>query len=511
MVPLIAARVNAGMNTSLDAADIDPSAITDGLNLRIRYDKTTRRRGTEYFGDTAPDNEKVLALYNFKDYTGAGTLFRFTKDGIFRDPENWTPLTGTLTGSETDRFNIATAFNKVVFTNNGVDEIQVIDLATDEFDQLGNAPRYKYCTVFANRVVGANYVESGTESPIQVGWSGDGNPTEWSPNNDISAGASNIMESPGDTADFITGVFGFTNVMVLLRERSLWVATKNPIASNPFSFYADVPGIGCGCPFSTAVIPGGLVFADHRTQKVYAYTPGQQPTSISTNIEKGLFASIDKPGEVFGSYDNRNNEYSLAVPLAGTSVVRVWTFNFRTQAWAYDERIGLSAISDIEGAAQELTIDQLVGNIDDLVGNIDDLVGEVSSATSRLYGYSDGTLQLERLSGDNDAGLEYTARLVSKTFNLDITDQYICQVATEFYCRIPSTFLLYTSKDGGLNWTLARTDTITKVNQPVLLTYNKQIKCRKFTFKIESTIGDWDLLNYGLTVYRSGPSRATRP
>lgn len=508
MVPLVGAQVNKGMITTTDPADIPPEALEDAFNVRVRYDKTSRRRGTEDFGDTPPDTERVLALYNYKDNDGVGTFLRFTKDGIYRDPTAWTAIAGTLTGSDTDRFTIATAFSEIVFTNYGVDEIQLIDLTANTFAPLGNAPRYKFVTVFANRVVGGYLNDPTTPSPITIGWSADGNAAEWDPLVDQSAGQSPLIESPGDTADFITGVFGFTNVLIILRERSVWLATKQPIASAPFSAYAAVPGIGCNCPFSTAVIPGGLVFADQRTEKIYAYTPGELPQSISTAIEKDLFASISNPLEVFGSYDNRNNEYSISIPLVGTAIVRIWTFNFRTQAWSYDERINLSVISDIEGAAQELTIDDLTGTIDQLVGTIDSLVGDVSSATSRLYGFDDGTLQLERAAADTDAGTNYTASIVSKTFALPVFDQYMARCRYEFFVRTPSVISLYYSKDGGNTWTLARTDTITNTYVPYLLEWNRQVKCRKFTFKIESPSGDWDILDYELHVWRSGTSRA---
>jgi hypothetical protein len=508
LVPIVSARINSGMITTIDAEDIQDSALTSALNTRIRFDKTSRRRGTESFGDTPPDAFKILALYNFKDNAGVGTLIRFTKDGLYSDPASWTAITGTLTGSDSDRFNIAVAFNKIVFSNSGIDPIQVINLAGPSFTDLGDAPNYKYVTVFANRVVGANNATTGFENPIEVGWSGDGNITVWDSMTDQSAGSGPLIESPGDTADFITGVFGFTNVLIVLRERSLWVATKQPIAEAPFNFYADIPGIGCNCPYSAAVIPGGLVFADHRTQKIYVYSPGQQPTSISTNVELGLFAAISDPLQVFGSYDNRNNEYALAVPLVGSSVVRVWIFNFRTQAWSYDERLNLSCISDIEGAAQELVIDDLVGTIDDLTGTIDGLVGAVSQATSRLYGFSDGTLQIERASANTDNGINFDVEIISKTFALPITDQYISRMTYKIFARQPTTITLYYSKDGGKTWVLARVDTINNTYEPSLIEWNKQIKCKYFSWKMVSSTGDWDLIEYELHAYRSGTSRA---
>lgn len=511
LIPLIGARVNQGMITTLDASDIPPEALADAFNVRVRYDKTSRRRGTVAFGTPDPDTNKILALYNYKDLDGTGTLFRFTHAGIYRDPEAWTAIAGTLTGTTSDRFSIATAFSQVVFSNAGVDEIQVIDLLTDTFAQLGNAPRYKYVTVFANRVVGAYNNDPINPSPITIGWSGDGNITEWDPLVDQSAGSGPLIESPGDTSDFITGIYGFTNVMIILRERSIWLATKQPVAEDPFNTYAAVPGVGCNCPYSTAVIPGGIVFADQRTEKIYAYTPGELPQSISTNIEKQLFASIANPLDVFGSYDNRNNEYSISIPLVGTAITRVWTFNFRTQAWSYDERVNLSCISDIEGAAQELTIDDLTGTIDQLIGTIDQLVGEVTSATSRLYGFSDGSLELERLAADIDDDVPYTTSITSKTFYLPVIDAYVARTRYEFIARTPSIIALYYSTDGGKSWNLARTDTINDTDEPYLLEWNRQVKCRKFTFKIVSTQGDWDLIDYELDVWRSGTSRANSP
>lgn len=508
LIPLVGARINQGMITTLDPTDIPESALALAFNARVRYDKTSRRRGTVSFGTPDPDANKVLSLYNYKDNTGVGKFFRFTSAGIYYDPDSWTAIVGTLTGSDSDRFNIATAFTQIVFTNSGIDPIQLIDQVADTFAQLGNAPRYKYITVFANRVVGANNNDPTTPNPIELGWSGDGNIAEWDQLVDQSAGAGPLIESPGDNTDFITGVFGFTNVMITLRERSIWLSTKQPVAEDPFNNYAAVPGIGCNCPYSAAVIPGGIVFADQRTEKIYAYTPGDLPQSISTNIEKQLFASISDPLQVFGSYDNRNNEYSISIPLVGTTITRVWTFNFRTQAWAYDERINLSCISDIEGAAQELTIDDLTGTIDNLTGTIDELVGPTSSATSRLYGFADGSLELERLSSDIDDVNAYTTELVSKTFALPVLDQYVARTRYEFYCRTPSIIELWYSTNGGLTWTLARTDSISSTNEPYLLEWNRQVKCRKFTFKIVSTQGDWDLIDYELDVWRSGTSRA---
>src|SRR5690606_38652402 len=251
LIPIVGSKVSMGMITSLDPEDIPNEAVIDAANIRVRYDKTSRRPGTNLLEPTKPDSNTILKLYNFKRNSGDQDFIRFTADGLYRrGASSWIPIVGTLTGSVTDRYSVVTAFDKLVFSNNGVDNIQVVDISTDTFAPLGNAPRYKYITAFANRIIGAYYNETGTENPAQVGWSADQLITEWDPLTDISAGSGPLIESPGDLADFITGIQGFTNVLVITRERSIWLATKNPSASQPLNFFCAIPGIGCGCPHS---------------------------------------------------------------------------------------------------------------------------------------------------------------------------------------------------------------------------------------------------------------------
>lgn len=513
LIPLIGSKVNLGMITSLDPEDIPSEALTDASNVRIRYDKTSRRPGTILLDPAKPDSETVLKLYNFKRNSGDQDFIRFTALGLHkRGGVAWTPITGVLTGTIANRFSVVTAFDRLVFSNDGVDEIQVADSGVATFARLGNAPRYRYITAFANRIVGAYYNETGTENPAQVGWSADQDIDEWDPINDVSAGSGPLIESPGDLADFITGIQGFTNVLVITRERSIWLATKNPSASEPFNFFAAIPGIGCGCPHSIAVVPGGIAFADQRTQKVYVYTPGSEaPTSISTNIELDLFRAISDPLAVFGSFDNRNSEYSLAVPIPGTALVRVWTFNFRTQGWSYDERLNVSSIADVEAVGQELTIDDLVGTINGLIGTIDELENDSGSSTSRLYGRTDGEIDIERLSALDDSGVAYTSNIESKTFILPVTALYVARVRYEVYCTLETEFSLYYSKDGGNSWILARTDIITDLRKPIYIEWNKQVKTKRFNFRIETPNGAWDILQYEINVYQSGPTRADSP
>jgi len=123
---LTASNLIGGMNVSKDTGDIENESMVIAKNVRIRYDKISKRYGLSILGATKPDSNKILGTFGFKKYDASGTIIRFTKDGLYKNPTAWSAITGTLTGADTNRFQIASAFNQVVFTN-GVDPIQVIN------------------------------------------------------------------------------------------------------------------------------------------------------------------------------------------------------------------------------------------------------------------------------------------------------------------------------------------------------------------------------------------------
>src|SRR5215203_245068 len=515
-------RVNAGMITTIDPADIPPGAMQLIKNATVRHDVTARRAGSVFTrqGDpapilpTKPDSNPVLKVAHFKKADGSPYTLRFTPFGIYQlSGSSWTPLVGTLDGETRDRIQTTVVLDQLVFSNNGANNIQLFDTATASFGNLGNAPKYRYVTGAFNRVVGA---ARRNEAEHEIGWSGENNIEEWDQAVDHTAGSTPLVDSPADLSDFITGVFSYSNILVILRERSVWVANKQPIPQNPFYFAAAVPNIGCDSPFSATLIGNGLAWLDRRSATVYAYQPGSQPEPIGRPIEKSIIANIDDPELIFSSYDPVHNEYSIAIPQVGSADVDVWTYNLRGKAWARNTYYKITSMDDTDIAAAGTTIDELGDTlIDNLVGDINSLSPIADIVSTRNIGRDDGTIgiidenaALDAPHTDFPLGIPYQTQLVSKAFTVPESDIYIAQINIEYLSRTGGAFTLEYSLTGGAldDWKVAKTVNPSVIGKPKLLILRKVIKSRRFAFRLTTDAGLFEVLSYEVHVYPSGRS-----
>lgn len=518
MQPLVEARINQGMITMIDPADIPTGAMQLVKNATVRFDRTQRRSGSSLLPPDKPDSNAVLKLAFFKKKIGDPFTIRFTPAGAhILSGGAWTPIvyTPALTGTVRDRLNTADILDTLITSNNGADPIQLVDPVGLTAAPLGNAPNYRYIAGFFNRAMGFARRDS---NEVEVGWSADGDATQWDPSVDDTAGSTPLLDSPDDLSDFIKGGFAFTNVAVILREKSIWLATKQPIAQNPFYFYSAVPGIGCDAPFSAKIIKGGIAWIDRRTGTVYAYAPGtQDPEPIGRPVEKTILNNVDDPDIIFGAYAPIPDEYTVFIPGVGSKFVQGWTFNFRTKAWAYNEYYALTSADDSELAIAGTTIDQL-GDIpiDNLVGTIDDLSPTSVNIVSRAYGRDDGTIMVEDPNEDKDAanadfplGVAFDTVLASKAFDMPTLDTYVAKIIIEYQANTGGSFTLEYSKNGGAtddSWKTAKVVNPSILGKPVLLILRKVIKARRFAWRLTTQAGQFEILSYEVHVYPGGES-----
>lgn len=529
-IPLVESRLNKGMITIVDAADIETAALTVAKNFNVRYDKTSRRSGFSLLSPAKPNSKKILALSDFKDALGVTGLFRITRDTVHStDLAVWTnyPWAGAA-GTDEDRISYAVAYDPVVgnyrlfFVNNGANKVQAVDhvgISVGDVDAAAGvkvAPKAKFLTYFFNRLVAA-HDPNVAAGPISVYWSGDGKFQEWDAATEVTAGQSPLQESPGDKSDFITGVFGFTNVLVVPRERSIWLGNKQPSGQDPFYLYGAIPGLGCNCPYSIDVVPSGLCFVDTTTGSVWAYAYSYSygyvsgsgaPERIGLPVENEIVNSVTDPDKVFGSYNNYHNEYVVAIPIVGSGVVKLWKFNFKTKAWSYDERpLTVSCIEDIGKVVQSTPISDLAGNIEDLQGAIEDLGTSVIRTNIRLIGHTNGEIEQDDPSTDVDSDGSYDAEVQTKDFWLPDSDMSFAEFSMEYVAHIADTISIYYSKDSGRTWRFGKTILPKIVEVPKLFTFRKNIKARRLRFKIYASSGVFDILSYKVSVYPGGESR----
>ena len=223
-------------------------------------------------------------------------------------------------------------------------------------------------------------------------------------------------------------------------------------------------------------------------------------------VEPTIFRNISDPAKVVGSFNPTNNEYSLYVPSNSGIYTNIWVYNFLTKAWTYDEVENINTISDIQYGFAQGSIDDLVGTIDDLAGTINELgVSEVIARSVRVYGTSAGHILLEDAEVDKDNTAAFETEIHSRQFSVPETDISIAEIRLEYIATKSGTFDIYYSKDGGNNWKFGKTFTL-RLGRPTIAKFIRNIKARRFMWRIVSTSSDFQLLTHELYAYQSGAS-----
>ena len=567
-------RVNQGLVTIVDPADIPTGALQEALNCVIRYDKVVGRNGTIQLTINgvmvpSPDSNRVLATRGYKTEDGTAYTFRLTPSVFYVLAGNntWLPLgqqgvDGALAGSSSNRFSTALVLDNFIVAN-GVNPLLRIDpigqFSTVLFNTIGGTlnpnnvqTNYRYVTGFDNRVVAAAL--AGT-SEVTVGWSGSGpsttgpsssNPSQtvplgiqqWDPAMDETAGSSPLTDSPSDLSDFITGIQGFDNVLVVLRERSVWIANKQPIPTDPFNFYCILPGIGCNCPFSVQVIDDGLAWLDQRKNTVFFFTPGLGIEPIGRPIENIVFNGLDDLNDIFSSYDPTTGDYTICVPQVASQTVLTYTYNFKMKGWTRGEYFNISSLDNAIFVAGPLTINELTGTIASLQGTIAQLVRTTQTLVSNIFGRNDGGIMIEDPAAVQDNMIDTNTingtepdvmrRIISKDFELPITDAYWAQIKIEYQTQYENSGSLWFNKITGqvpisdtgptTFWRFGKeippvligagfNTSSSLPNQPLLFTYTNQIKSRRLAWRIDLNGPGFSVLGYEVLFYPSGMQR----
>lgn len=492
----------AGLLNEVNPENLPPNALQNVKNVIYIKNQLLRRNGLNPYPVTKPDSKKVIDIIAFPQASTGVGIYRFTPNTINRATSTgWIALTGpALAGTINDPISFTVVDERGFFSNNGANVIQEILPTSNTYAVLGNAPKYKYISSAFNRVLGANRRDN-TDVPFEVGWCGDLNYGEWNPITDISAGSTPLVNSPADLTDDITGLFNLDSALCIIRTRSIWFATNNPSATNPFNFFVQIPRIGSDCPDSIVLSDKGLIFYNFEKATLYLYQPGAYnavPESISDGIQRLLKSSITSPLDLFGSYNSDSHIYSLFTSSPNSQIVKEFAFNFDSKNWSYCEYNNVSTVNDIDYSSSDLSINDLTGTIAGLAGTIDSLGGLVSNA-NRFFGFNDGVISTQPLFPvdknfindiiPTDNGSVFSTIIDFPPFKQNGMELIFNLLTIQYTPYSTGELLVYYSKDNGLTWVQFRSIEVdsTMLYQSQIKLIKKPTRGRKLTYRISST------------------------
>ena len=496
-----ASLVAGGMVSQFDPADIDPSQLTLATNCTIRDSVTARRPGNNLITPTAPDISPVLGFFDYKDPIGVVTLIRITNNANpikIKGAAVWTTIVGAALNIDVNAQVQVVIAGTFLGLATQKDRLQQINLTTNTYAAAGNALKYKYWCSHNNRIIGFNLYDAATPAPIQLGTSGQFNPTEWNPSVDPSAAIFQIEDSLSSFSDFGTGIVPFGDYLLVIRERSLWLGSIQASATIPYYFTNAIPTMGCDTPKSIQQTPSGVCYYDRRLRNVFEYDLGKSlPIPIGDVIRTELRQMITNPDLVFSSYDASNDEYILGVPIGSSNVVRRWRYNRKSKAWSFDDIQNLTALSALNYPSNSITIDDLIGTIDNLLGTIDGL-SPASDIASFFTGYNNGDLAIEDVNSDTDRGLVFNLDLRSKLFQLPANANYVAQLHITYIPIRAGGFTVYYSKDGGQTFITYKSITYdnSTLGKRLSIVCNKNIRNRAYMWKVTQNTGICDFVEY---------------
>lgn len=374
------------------------------VNGRSRENWVGRRGGyADYI--TKPDSNLVMKIIGFNGTANDNWVVRVAVGGIHATATTagWTALSGSAY-SAFGRTSHAQMLGSLYLAN-PQKKIVKVDLESLTFAEVSEAPICRYLTPFADRLVAAYIYDplSGV-LPFGLAWSENADPRDW---DGAGAGSENLIQSPSDTGDEIVGIFGFGPVMIILRERSIWHAIRQPFQTAPMAFKPIITNQGCDMPYTAVRTVDengkltGIMFADHRTNGVFSYTPGSRPQRVSRLIEDILFESIADPVRAEATFDGRYQEYHLgySTDSANPNNMSKWrVFSQETGGWVTDDSPTATTAGVVSDVGAPTVIDDLSGFIDDLSGFIDDLGGVLIQAPILLKCGTAGSVEKEDMA-----------------------------------------------------------------------------------------------------------------
>ncbi len=174
--------------------------------------------------------------------------------------------------------------------------------------------------------------------------------------------------------------------------------------------------------------------------------------------------------------------------------------------WWYNDYENISSIDNLNFENSSVLIQDLVGNIENLQGNIEDLGPATIPTPLLVFGKDDGGLDIE----DQSVVTGYETLIASKTWTSEDGEEFYLQ-RLKFTYQVLSlgSFEIQYSKDNQVTWRTEKTVVIDAANlgKRVQVVNSKLVKARQFSWRIRSSNGIIELVDFKATTHQAGYSR----
>jgi hypothetical protein len=426
--------------------------------------------GTAFNGVT---NKTIIGIAEFtkKAFPGNNRLVRFRPNGWDRwDGAGWVSLGGALNGSPTDRVYSVVMQDKLLVANkvdqlsywDGLDATPITNLSID-------APVPWFITPFGNRLVAARLKLGSETDPYAIKWSADGNITNWTSAN-LGAGTGTLEpEGRGGGPDYITGLATIETAMVVFRQRSLVLAVRTGIGSQPFRFNTVVHGLGTDAPYSIANAGHavGVIFLGSDLN-FYLFNGQTAPVAIGDPIRSLLRSQVSDPALCVGAMDLKRLEYWCLIKRNNTLPDVAWVFD--VAAYAKEQRLSwrrrdiLEGLSTVAFGRTDTTLNEVVDNVGLIVETVPTRVNEYGAipAPERImFGNNQGVVKFADESKFLQSGV-WESRMIGNAERDTMLDRCYLMVSSTTGAFIEISI----STDGGTTWGEFKSLTIPVTNYP---------------------------------------------
>ena len=447
---------DTGLNASAGASQLADGEAAEAIDVRFVAGGVGNDVGYSVYGSAyaGAGFKRVVQIGTYEKFGVNKFLMRLRAAGWVRwNGVNWLTLGGALTGTPQDRYYTVVAKDKFIAANlvdrlkawDGVDADPVADLSAD-------APIAKFVTRIGTRLLAAHIKVAGVIDPNLVAWSADDLHTDWTTSALGAGSARPPVEGSNRVANYITGLSTLERGAVLYRQHSIQLATLTGVGAAPFRFATVDFNHGTESPYSIA--NGGVVNGDYflgYDYMVYNFD-GQTCKPVGLPVYEYLRTGIADRKLVIGAFDENQQEYYLAYPVAGSEMLtQVFVFNareyVRTGRLVWRRKTMPPNTTSFGYGFLGVSNDPIVDTITAIVNTISTRVndwGNVYGQDRLLYGDDNGQIYQQDYSTFALGG-----KFESKNFLFQGQEITVDRVRLHYKAQALSTVAVAISTDGG--------------------------------------------------------------